>query len=606
MMMRNVRQLFGYLLGLIFVLGYSGQPACAFTQPQNQVGFYIENFGGRVDPVTLPQVYKVFAKIRAVAELDNHDLPQLVIIKDLPGPPAIVLPDGNLVIAEKALDVIYNGVPLWEGNTRLAFVLGHELAHLASDDSWSTEVKYLLQSKALSGDIDDALLEQMEQNPKDLMEKELKADDKGFLYAAMAGFPVEALLVSENDFLNYWVTETRTESSKVHPDATQRTELLRIRLQQKKDALEFFYTGVRLIHFGRYKDATYFFQKFQEVFPGREVFNNLGVCYLLMALKKMPPELAHKYWLPCVLDSDTIINRSGVSPIFRSQNQTKIIQDFLQQAVRYFTVATEKDSAYAAGYTNLAVAYFYLNEFYKARAAVEEARKLEPNDYEIESLRALILLEEGQPMDTWPFAEKIFNSLASNHGEETLPLSVYYNWAKLLETRGRSAETQWQKLSKHITELPPSIAQVLCERLNNPSAVEQCLETINRPAVYGTTAAFPKSLPVQPGFDAWQLKQAEHPLNGWRQLPFHWQGEAANTGIIYHSPKGDIVLEMNDVVEMLVLKKNQMSPQNLLQLSGQPYSKKTTINGELWSYGHWTALIHEDRIRELWVVREKL
>ena len=577
------------------------QLAHAVQQPHHHVGFYIENFGGRVDPETLPHVYDVFTKIRAIAKVNNRDLPQLAIVKDMPGPPAIVLPDGNLILAEKALDVIYDGVSTWEGNTRLAFVLGHELAHLASDDSWNAEVKYLIQSKTLSGEIDDSLLEQ---DDTDLMERELKADDKGFLYAAMAGFPVEVLLDTENDFLSYWVDKTNTRSSKIHPDAAQRTDLLRLRLQQKKDALEFFHMGVRLAHFERQQDAVYFFREFQEVFPGREVFNNLGVCYLQMALENMPPAQAYQYWLPGVLDTETIINQARGFPIFRDRNQIKLTRDFLQQAVRYLTIATEKDPAYTIGYINLAVAHFYLDKIYKARAAIEEARRLEPDNYEIESLRALILFEEGQPMDTWSHAERIFSSLVHDNSADALPLSIYYNWARLLEARGRSAENQWQKLTNHITELPWPISRMLCERLGNRPEIEDCLKKINQTDAV-REIAFPEPLPIQPGFDAWQLKEAEHPLKDWNKLPFHWRGEAANSGIIYQNSQNDVVLEMDGVVEMVVLRQNLGQAEDLLQMCGQPHHRKTVMNGQLWSYGHWAILIGGDRIKELWVVRKR-
>ena len=477
--MRTVRQLCSRMI-VMLLLSCLHQPVFAVKQPHHHVGFYIENFGGRVDPETLPQVYKVFEKVQAAAEANNRYLPQLVVIKNMPGSPAIVLPDGNLVLAEKALEVIYRDVPLWEGNTRLAFVLGHELAHLASDDSWNAEVKHLTQSKSLSGEIDDSLLEQMKQDPADLKDIELKADDKGFLYAAMAGFPVEVLLTPEDDFLSYWVEETDTRSSKVHPDAAKRTSKLRENLQKKRDALELFHMGVRLAHFERQQDAVYFFEKFQVTFPGREVFNNLGVCYLQMAMGKMPPAQAYQYWLPYVLDTETIIDRARVFPIFRDRNQIKLARDFLQKAVRYLKIATEKDPEYAIGYINLAVAHFYLDEIYKARAAIEEARRLKPGNYETESLRALILFKEGQPMDTWSHAEKILRSLVNDHSADELPLSVYYNWAQLLNDRGRSAEDQWQKLTDHITELPWPIARMLCERSKNRSEIEDCLNKINQ------------------------------------------------------------------------------------------------------------------------------
>ena len=600
----NIIQKLRNHLQVILTICCIAQPLYSVEKPYHHIGFYIENFGGRVDPETLPHVYEVFTKVRATAEINDRNLPQLVVIKNLPGPPAFVLPDGNLVLAQKALDVIYKDIPLWEGNTRLAFVIGHELAHLASDDFWSAEIEHLIHSKAFSGEMDRALLEPIEQDSADLMERELKADDKGFLYAAIAGFPVEVLLEQENDFLSYWVDCTNTQSSTSHPEAFHRTELLRVRLQQKKDALEFFFMGMRLAHFGRYQDAIYFFREFQDAFPGREVFNNLGVCYLQMALKNMPPALAYQYWLPGILDNNTAINRTTLLPIFRDRTRIKIAEDFLHKAVRYLATATEKDPAYTIGYINLASAYFYLNEMYKARAAIEEARLLQPDDYTIESLRALILLKEGQPMDTWSYAEEIFSALASHHPTDTAPLSIYYNWARLLEERGRSAENQWKKLDARKNELPWPIAHMMCERLKDPAAIEDCLTQMHHSET-STGATLPKPLPIQPGFESWQSEATEHPLREWQELAFHWHATTANSGIIYHRPQGDVVLEMDGVVEMVVLDQKAESSEQWLQECGEPHYKRPIINGELWSYGHWATLVEDNQAKEVWVVREQ-
>ena len=587
------------------------QPFFIHGQSTENVGFYIENFGGKVDPETLPHVYEVFAKVRAIAGVNNRGLPQLAVIKELqePLPLAFVLPDSSLVLSQRALDIIYKDVSLSEGNTRLAFVLGHELAHLANDDIWSAEVEKLIQSRAFSGKVDgdDLKLEDsIKQDKKDLMERELKADDKGFLYAAMAGFPVEQLLAHENDFLSFWVAETHTQSSITHPEAIQRTNLLNERLQEKKRALEFFYMGVRLSHFGRHQDAVYFFREFQKVFPGCEVFNNLGVSYLQLAVNKMLPAMAYQYWLPGILDDETLIKRTDILPIFRDRTQTKIVREFLEQAVRYLKIATEKCPAYRIGYINLAVAYFYLDEVYKARAAIEDARNLKPDDPEVESLRALILFEEGQPMEVWPYAEEIFSNLAEGDLEDTLPLSVYYNWARLLEARGRSAESQWRKLEEHRNDLPGSIAQMLCERLKDPPAIEKCLKE-KKKAFANKKTSFHGPLPIQPGVVTWLTKKENHPLKNWEKRSFNWQGSTINSGVIYESPKGEsVVLEMDDVVEMVVLKQIPEPLEKLLQEYGQPGHKKPVLNGELWVYGHWTALVNQDKIQEIWVVTGSL
>ena len=68
------------LVLLIFSLP---KTAFAFEQQYNHVGFYIENFGGRVDPDTLPHVYDVFKKIRAIFLLDDSFLNYTLLLNNL-------------------------------------------------------------------------------------------------------------------------------------------------------------------------------------------------------------------------------------------------------------------------------------------------------------------------------------------------------------------------------------------------------------------------------------------------------------------------------------------------------------------------------------------
>jgi hypothetical protein len=87
--------------------------------------------------------------------------------------------------------------------------------------------------------------------------------------------------------------------------ADLRAALLQQRLRDLQDKLGFFDFDVRLSHFDYCDDGVYFFQEFQKVFPGREVLNNLGYCYLQMARQDMDPSRAYFYWLPLILEGET-------------------------------------------------------------------------------------------------------------------------------------------------------------------------------------------------------------------------------------------------------------------------------------------------------------
>ena len=66
---------------------------------------------------------------------------------------AFVVAEGSIVLSQKALDIINHQADAALADARLAFVLGHELAHLAGTDFWDHQAgPALLASGAGRGD----------------------------------------------------------------------------------------------------------------------------------------------------------------------------------------------------------------------------------------------------------------------------------------------------------------------------------------------------------------------------------------------------------------------------------------------------------------------
>jgi len=87
---------------------------------------------------------------------------------------AIALPDGNIVISLGALQLAQRKVDTELGDARVAFILGHELAHQANRDFW-------IENFALSGN-DYILPESFVHNSGEYSvrhDKEIKADEAG-------------------------------------------------------------------------------------------------------------------------------------------------------------------------------------------------------------------------------------------------------------------------------------------------------------------------------------------------------------------------------------------------------------------------------------------
>ncbi len=421
------------------------------------------------------------------------------------------------------------------------------------------------------------------------------------------------------------MSQTQTRLDPSHPDPAERATLLRVQLGRLQEQLEFFHTGVRLTHFGAYADAEYFLREFQTVFPGREVHNNLGYGYLQRARRELPPNLAYRYCLPTLLDTTTraaaIVQRGGGEETAAITAEARTL---LLQAVDALNRAVAADSAYLPARLNLAAAYFYLNEIYQARAVIEAARKLAPDDREVQNLRALILYREGVDADTWPSALKLLEDLAA---QPQASACLTYNLAQLLEERQRSAKarTVWTALARRLPELPLPYRQTVCEH----AATEAACRTLTTAPI--KVAAPPWPLPAPLGLDLLQEpNRAKRYLAGWTPTAFDWQQPgltASDSGTIvmemgtatafdwqqpglkghlYRSPPGASVLELDGYVELVVLWGEGLGTEDTLRTCcGQPTLQQPVVGGTLWSYGNqWAALVREGQVAEVWVKRQ--
>lgn len=90
----------------------------------------------------------MFERVRAVADKNSKRLPRLVVVSSRADPWAIALPSGHVVLSKEAVAICHAQASLAESEARLAFVLGHELAHLAHDDFWHQEVYGFLAARS--------------------------------------------------------------------------------------------------------------------------------------------------------------------------------------------------------------------------------------------------------------------------------------------------------------------------------------------------------------------------------------------------------------------------------------------------------------------------
>jgi hypothetical protein len=554
-----------YLTIILLLLTFN-----SIAAPEDSVQYYFDNYG-RADTrdKLVRRVDNIFNKLKLVADKRHHRLPKLAIVEGFNSPYdplAVALPDGHIVLSKYSLNIFYKNASLIEGDSRAAFVLGHELTHLANDDFWHREF--------FSEAIPDS-------NNKTI---ETKADDQGFIYAAMAGYPVDKLLTnSQQNFFIHWEQQTFKTSSKTHPQPQERANKLQTRLQALLEIVPYFNFGVRLSHFDSCDDSIYFLREFAKYFPAREVYNNLGICQLQKARKALGKD-AYTYWLPFVLDATTSLENL----LYASKGDTvTLAMPFLKNAKEYFKLALEMEPSYIAANVNLAITTLYMREIYQARAAIEKAHKLAPLDLDIQAIRTVILYQQGKQspyVDMWPYVMRQLENLMQ---QTNAPLSVQYNIARLLEQRKRnSANKFWQNLAKQAFKLPPPIREIVCKKTN-------CLPQQQRHNSHKW------KLPVNLGAETYNNKT----LYKWQKNRIRLYDLYEE---IYQDPKDTVsILALREVVEMVVLKKINIKISELPNYCTQELTQRSVVNGRLLSCGNfWAGLVVDDKVKEIWVHRQ--
>lgn len=585
------------LLGGLFPGGATASP-----HPGDQVAYYLATYG-EVPATADPQVaraHAVFARVRAVADTNSRRLPKLVVVDSPSDPWAVALPDGHIVLSREAVAICHRQAATEEIEARLAFVLGHELAHLANEDFSHREV-FAFQAQR-SGAAD---LARFFRGDDQTQARELEADDRGFIDAALAGYRVDTLLeqhAADSDFFTFWMRQTHTRVDATHPQPQQRAAMLRQRLALIGDELAFFEFGVRLSHFDYCDDAVYFLERFQRAFPGREVFNDLGYCYLQLARQAMDPERAYLYWMPLLLDGETragaLMRRGGTPLKHLRQAATGAASGYLQEAEEFLRRAVQADPHYLPARLNLAAVALYQGKPHEARATLAEARALAPDDLQVRGLDALALYEQSDAgLDLWPTAVAALEKLAN---QPDAPPEVVFNTARLLEIRPRvdQARAYWNRLAAHASTLPAPIATLVCQQQGAESP-STCLKVPRQAATVP-----PWRWPVAVTRLQRQVPRAlRRALPDWRVLRVDGASDQLN-GHIYSHPGGTAaVLELDQFVQLQVLRDASLGTvQAARDYCPRPLRPRTLAQGTVWTCMDWAVLAHGDRVREAWWV----
>ncbi len=388
--------LYRVLGGTLAVLVLTAMASAVGINPKERIDYWRSNYA-ELTPAADPRVAKaqaIFKRVLDAAGRQPGVVPRLFVIKQDPFNISlpIAIPDGWVIISKGTLDICYRDRK--RGDDRLAFVLGHELAHHLKGDFWhmqffqaleASKARHAKQYKGL------AELRRIMGATDELWAKELHADERGIIYAAMAGFDTGAIVSDDSgvNFFQEWVRALspqrvkRLYQSRSHPAPLQRAAVVQTRLRQVHEKTEVFDLGLRFYQAGVYPKAIRAFEHFLEFFPGREVYHNLAASHHQLALRYyrlwQPGKLPFK--LSMSIDPETRANWIRTRSLKRGQQDPEtLFHEHMTKAIEFYKIAIGLDPSYGLAHNNLGCALILTPDVFKAIGMLKDALKLAPND----------------------------------------------------------------------------------------------------------------------------------------------------------------------------------------------------------------------------------
>ncbi len=388
-----MRALLSILLIAMAALSFPLFSAASDSQMES-IDYWQRNYD-ELRPENDPQAkraYEIFARLVGTAGSRPGLVPRLFIAKTEPRNISlpISIPDGSIIISKKTLEICAKDPRL--SDDRLAFVLGHELAHLLKDDFWHMKFFSAIKSAEKDKPSDAKLLSEIKEivgTTDQVLAKELQADEFGIIYASMAGFSTSAIVTDDNvNFFAEWLKAADPEYSEsapkdpTHPTPEQRAETVKTRLRQVMRNVEVFELGVAFYRTGQFELAIHAFEKFLTYFPSREVYNNIAACHHQLALKYLSQTQSGAgplFKMSLTIDPQT--RASGISLRGEEEDLDRLFSEHLQKAVDLYEKAISLDTGYLPSHNNLACALILRGregDAYKAVGILKDSIRIGP------------------------------------------------------------------------------------------------------------------------------------------------------------------------------------------------------------------------------------
>lgn len=251
----------------------------------------------------------------------------------------------------------------------LALLLGHELVHYTYGHSWGSDFSSAFALSDMAKDVDKAgkLLDSIPY-------WETQADHIGGFYCYLAGYNIIGL---GDTLLRRIYKAYNLRDKPKYPDLNERIAISKKNEEEIRQLIFVFEAGNYSILLEKYSVARDFFMHLvSKNFGNREIFNNMGVSYVLEALSLMRPgELTYAYPVELELESRA---KKLVTKGIKEE-----IEKLLNKSLEMFEEATQRDPEFATALVNIACVYSMLGDTRKAMFYAEEAIDLSKSNNQV-------------------------------------------------------------------------------------------------------------------------------------------------------------------------------------------------------------------------------
>ena len=277
---------------------------------------------------------------------NNFPTPPKLAFSNTVNNPAWISPSKNTIYIEKKL---INFLCDDDNFTdKIAYIISHEVAHHYLNHGWMKDVDF-----SYSSTIGDYIYDQsysVDQRKND----EIQADNFGGFYSKIAGY--NSLDYGSEVLSQVYQFYGLKHEIKGYPSLNERAEIVNSNITRTEELAKIFEFGnIALITENYYEAQSCLNHILNSNFNSREIYNNLGVIYLLEAIKGSN-EIISKFSYPIFLEQTSRaknLSRSG------SITTTK---DLLIKSKSFFELSISKDNDYKKPYVNLLIADLILEK----------------------------------------------------------------------------------------------------------------------------------------------------------------------------------------------------------------------------------------------------